>query len=557
MLAVFQNKLADAITIYIKHKTSLQSEAEEYAKTHSSPSPIYLDMKRLCETRCPYELLKRVESRVDGRDFDDDVIRQKEAFTQKNQRRLEELIGVLADIDKIVKSHPMTLNPWSEVRVIEQQGEMLSCLGRYDEALQFLSESWRIAMQLGLYEHAARVAKGKGDTEIMQALTGPSEFRIELIKKAINTYSTEGLTEAGPHISEQAVYQFILRVERIRAIGILALELGERDGQKLKPYIEMTIADFKSLNKTPHWAEAATNPKNRWHSIIHYYLMGYVGHILKTANETGIKIDEYLEPGEDLYDEAEYPFMNIGCMERAIEMGDNTTDLGFGEVGRKMDGLHILVQALRRREHLLGKHKRAEREESFRHDAETISVPRGYAATIEIGINTKEVVIIDPIQQHEQKFTESAGYLRELTQRILGGNEQERLTKAEMKINIVQVISEFERININYPMLAQDPESLYQVMGYMGNIIQTAHRESIQIDDNIFNEVQYPYMKLENVSAAYEFGKRVVDLGHQNEVEKKMDGLFSLLTSLKNRQYQQRKQAHQKRDQESLAKRAA
>ena len=61
-----------------------------------------------------------------------------------------------------------------------------------------------------------------------------------------------------------------------------------------------------------------------------------------------------------------------------------------------------------------------------------------------------------------------------------------------MKINIVQVISEFERININYPYCAGS-ESLYQVMGYMGNIIQTAHRESIQIDDNIFNEVQYPY----------------------------------------------------------------
>ena len=546
-LAVFGNRFADAITIYHDNKAFLQEEAAKYEKTHSSPSPVYLDLRRLCETRCPYELLKRREIKIEGHDFDDDVMRQKKAFTAENQGQLEELIGILADIDKIGKSHPMTLNPWSEVKVIEQRGEMLSCLGRYDEALQCLSESWRIAMQIGLYDHAARVAKGKGDTEIMQALTGPSEDRVRLIKKAIETYSTEGITEAASHISEQAVYQFILKVERIRAIGILALEPDAISIQRFPQYVETALADFKALNKTPHWAEAATNPKNRWHSIIHYYLMGYVGHILKIANEQG----------EDIYDESQYPFMNIGCLEKAIEMGDGMTDLGFGEVERKIDGLHILVQALRSREHMLDKGRRRDREERFRHNAETIEVPRGYIATMEIGIGTREVVIIDPIQKHESGFTESVEYLRELTQEILGGDEQERPTRAEMEINITHAILEFVRINTGFPRIAQDPESLYQVMGYMGNIIQTANREGIQIDNNILNEEQYPYMKLESVSSAYEFGKQVIDLGHKNEVNKKMDGLFSLLTSLRNRQHQQRKQAHQTRDQEFLVRRAA
>ncbi len=346
--------------IFDANHEALKAKNEAHKKDHhGAPSPVWVEAFRLAYARCPFEAIRQ-EVQIE---MDQDVEIQAGITNPEQIKKLLNIKDALEQLMAIREQFPLTFNPYEELALLEQIGFMHGYFGDYARASQAMAETWRQADQMEVHRAGARIAKIKGDIEVMGAIctTNATPTRgskgitqprrvidRQLLKKAIKTYSTEGMISLANITDKTNIYHQLLRMQRIRAIGILVTtyenELAragtdterERIKLELEDHVKKTLQDFAELN-TISAAILAANPdqsEKAWHNDPDpcYYLLGYMGHILDMANKLDIPLDK------DMRDPAKYPFLNRASIERGIQFSTNLKDNGTGEIARKKDG---------------------------------------------------------------------------------------------------------------------------------------------------------------------------------------------------------------------------
>ncbi|MDA1060933.1 MAG: ATP-binding protein, partial [bacterium] len=246
---------------------------------------------------------------------DEDVITDPSLLSQAQSNELFALLENLAPQEEKRRRDPSSFRPIDELFLLDQVAQTKSHLGHWDAACDDFKEIWRIAMQMEIYTQAARAAKLRGDMEVMQGLSQikgstkdqkgyviPFPNGIILRKKilqAINTYTEEGLS-ALKNVDENNQYNFILRIQRIRAIGILALSYENeikvakssnptdtehlaRIQSELAPHIATAMEDLSVLEEEP-WKQAAQG-----NGEAPYYVSPYANIIVNCADQLEIE----------------------------------------------------------------------------------------------------------------------------------------------------------------------------------------------------------------------------------------------------------------------------
>lgn len=338
---------------------SLETYTRDYEYEHDGrPAPDYIEAFRLAWCRCPFEKLHReIKLGVDG-----DVLMQPGVLNLRATQQMFEVTEKLDVLHGMRKRYAASFKPYSELALVEQSGHVEAFLGNYEKAIEHLTEACRLSQGMEIYKPGARAAKLKGDIYMLQSVARVSEpasrdkpgrlcslaaINKEFVLKAIKAYTEEGMV-ALANMSPDEHYQFSLRVQRVRAVGFLAIscckemdsatEIGrERLKEELAPNILKAIEDFKHLNE--HFASYANDPE------VQYYVMSYMGHILHAARRFGIEVpQEIFNPDPNFY-----------MARKFIETGANYAaqnklgDAGTGEIARKSDGFTKLLAEIEAR----------------------------------------------------------------------------------------------------------------------------------------------------------------------------------------------------------------
>jgi hypothetical protein len=171
--------------------------------------------------------------------------------------------------------------------------------------------------------------------------------------EALKTYGEEGIKSL-TGVDQEDFYQFSIRVQRIRATGILALSYaneietrkpGEHEREQLRKeleaHMEKALEDFKYINKHQKWKRGAKSPH------IQYYVMGYIGHLLSVAKELKIMT-------VDFDNEEEFPYMNAQGVEQGKLYADSVVNEpahDLNERYRKTKGLELMANFIKTQTH--------------------------------------------------------------------------------------------------------------------------------------------------------------------------------------------------------------
>ncbi|MCX6735078.1 MAG: hypothetical protein NTZ25_04205 [Candidatus Peregrinibacteria bacterium] len=554
LLAHFEDRFDDVDKIYDKNKIAIEKEANEYTKSHGIPSPQHLELRRICEAKNPYERIRR-KNEIDGQAYDDDVIMHPGSLSAEDLIQMTHIDQILEKIETTRRAHPLGIDSHSELKIIEQQAGVKAFLGSHEESVKLFAEAWRIANQMGLNEPAARIAKLKGDTQVMQALL-LSDFsrdqKVELLREAISTYSNEGLDKSlSEKDSEGSQYQFIMRLQRMRATGILLQELHSQRRPTHKAEIEQLInsglKDFTYMNTEQKGLSSDLE------GMIHFYFMGYIGHLLQIASFNGIDIDP------SIYDGTQNPYMKLTAIEKAIKYGESTTDLGFGEVQRKLDGLHTLAKALRRKKNKEFNQARDTRDDNLILKRNIQIRPREAIVYENVGLGDPEEKRIVEKPTFEEGFAQKVQALKSLGQSASKAPDLPRLLNEESRTILQDMIKAaveiFKEINTTQPQFSNTPEVLYQVMSAMGYVLKCAFDLKLEIDENLFDTAKFPYMNMAKIKETYEDFAQSMSDGGRGTVEHKSEGLFTILSILQEKEFIKKKEARIKKDNATVAKR--
>lgn len=313
----------------------------------------YLEIIKLVLCRLPFEDIKsEVETRADGKKFDEDVIWQPQALNDKQKAVLANIDEQLGTLAKISQERPLIFTPHSDMGLLELRAQIKAMLGQSREAVELFSENWRQANQMEMHKEAARAAKLKGDVQVIQALNRHNIDR-ERVVEALKTYGEEGIKSL-TGVDQEDFYQFSIRVQRIRATGILALSYaneietrkpGEHEREQLRKeleaHMEKALEDFKYINKHQKWKRGAKSPH------IQYYVMGYIGHLLSVAKELKIMT-------VDFDNEEEFPYMNAQGVEQGKLYADSVVNEpahDLNERYRKTKGLELMANFIKTQTH--------------------------------------------------------------------------------------------------------------------------------------------------------------------------------------------------------------
>ena len=568
LLAHFEERFADVDKIYENNKIQIENEANEYTKVYGIPSPQHLEIRRICEAKNPYERIRK-NSEIEGQSYDDDVIMHPGSLNAEDLETMNKINKVLSTIERIRRAHPLGIDSHSELKIIEQQAGVKAFLGSHEEAVQLFAEAWRIANQMGLHDAAARIAKLKGDTQMIQALLLPAhegDKKIELLRQALQTYSVEGIEQSGEKVDESSDYKFILRLERLWAISTLMIELQKPHGTsekedkeaELKALVDTAMADFAFMN-TPPMSEMATNPQHKYYGITPFYLMGSMGNITKIAHLRDIEIDN------SLYDVEKFPFMNLGRIENAQAFGNYLTDLNLGKVQTTLDGLNIIAKALRRKQNRELNKKRQKRDRELSKDNSMPSAPKAATYKLPIGFgSSREVTIeerLDVPQELVTKIQNIQSIYLELEKGIGTSRGLSETQKVEPQSKINSAINTYLEINTEYPQFANDLRTVYHLASLMGHIIYFANETHIPVDEAALNGDKCPFSKTQTIKAAYTYAQTVYDFGEKlpgqttSVGEQKSEGLFTLLSILQEKEFLKKKEDRVKKDNTTLSKR--
>ncbi len=343
----FRNKkYQEASDIFYAKRTILNNHNNDHKERHGTPQPEFMEALRLAAARCPFELIRNTLKQ----DLDEDIEIQPGTIIAKTAKDLGDIKDLLETLKKKQNENP-TFNKYEELALLEQIGLINAYLGNYDTTIEALHEAWRQSDQMEIHEQAARVAKFKGDIQVMQGIsiiektpnpmeagqTAPREsFNRQSLLAAIKTYSEQGILSVS-NMDQTSFYPLAMRIQRIRAIGLLAISYKdqirtashyeiEQIEEELSPHIYKALNDFEFINEISQERNYHEDPE------VSYYLLGYFGHILEIAKALSIEIPSEIMESSFL----KRPAINLGSKFLKTR---KLSDQGLGEIDRKIKGL--------------------------------------------------------------------------------------------------------------------------------------------------------------------------------------------------------------------------
>ena len=298
----------------------------------------FLEILRLTQGRIPFEVIKHHIVHREGKKFDEDVMYQPKALTSEQIKQLGDIEQSLELLFAKRKQDPTIFTPYGEMGLLDLNAEVKAMLGNYPEAISAASEFWRQANHMGMHEEAARAAKIKGDVQMIQGLLSSHQINRERVLEAIRTYGEEGIKSLAG-VEEKTFNKLALRVQRIRAVGVLSEsylqeietrvpQIGEREQMKnvLKEHLGVAFEDFKYISEE--------FPGRARSGEIQYYLMSYMGYVMQAASEFDIR------PSYDINDS---PYANpdnfsSGCSYAEMIVPDVENNADLREKPRKQKG---------------------------------------------------------------------------------------------------------------------------------------------------------------------------------------------------------------------------
>ncbi len=342
-----ERKYKEASDIFYQKRAVLDDSNKEYKDIHGSTQPEFMEALRLAAARCPFELIRNTLKQ----NLDEDIEIQPGTISAPIARQLLEIKDHLESLKRTQNENPFIFNKYEELALLEQIGLINAYLGNYDTTIESLHEAWRQSDQMEIHEQAARVAKFKGDIQVMQGIsiiektpnpmeagqTAPREsFNRQALLAAIKTYSEQGILSVS-NMDKTSFYPLAMRIQRIRAVGLLAISYKdqlmkashyeiEQIEEELSAHIQKALNDFEFINKISQELNYHTDDE------VCYYLLGYLGHILDIAKALSIEIPSEILNSPFL----KRPAINLGLnfLERK-----ELSDQGLGEVDRKKHGL--------------------------------------------------------------------------------------------------------------------------------------------------------------------------------------------------------------------------
>ncbi|MFA7685754.1 MAG: ATP-binding protein [Candidatus Gracilibacteria bacterium] len=335
----------------------------------------YLEASRIANCRAPFEAVRRdvigvrltpdekrsydmqkaslnnaeraaLLKQMGNKRLDEDVLYQRLVLNPDQLSRLEDVEDVIKYLTGQQQLYPDAFNPQSGMSFLDVKAQVAAMLGRQQEAVEILSEYWRQADQLGIYPDAARSAKIKGDIQMIQAF---STHRIDrdIVFEAIRTYSEEGVKSL-TSLDKENPYQATIRINRIRAIGALALSYddeisvrspGEGEVKQMLeefgPHLETALKDFNYLNEK--LSGEALNGDYQ------YTILGYLGPIFNFAKKMGLDVPDLKTA------RANYPYLSDEGFKNAATFAEGIEDnpvVDLGEKRRKIAGMQAMKELL-------------------------------------------------------------------------------------------------------------------------------------------------------------------------------------------------------------------
>ncbi|MBI5754163.1 AAA family ATPase [Candidatus Peregrinibacteria bacterium] len=277
----------------------------------------------------------------------------------------------LGQLDAARQKDPDSFDLLQELNLLDQLAEVEAFLGNYDIATQYFSEVCRIARQMEIPTEAARVSKTGGDIEIMKgiasikyptegeqgqakAIPGDTILRKHIVK-GIQTYTENGM-KAVEDLSDDNIYQLLMRAQRMRGISILVASYqNEIDAVKsgkeapatpqgikeaLTPYLKHAIDDFNYINNNPRWNTIFTGPSRELYS---YYVTSSMGNILGCIKDLDLTADQLDTEIPGIFDARTYPAFNPDCLQDGLGFGRKAKDHLGEALTRKLPGLEKLI----------------------------------------------------------------------------------------------------------------------------------------------------------------------------------------------------------------------
>lgn len=347
-LALRESRFADVTRIFKIHEAELAKINIEHIEKYGTPSPIYLETLRVATLRAPHENIRSKAENRDGKvKFDSDVVRQPLALDRTQTAEMQKLDENMASFQRNARRSPLSLDRYSEFNILDQIAESTAFAGKTEEAIKLYANCWLTAKQMQLHDRAARATRLKGDLEVLKTIQGDEtsiEEKIAWVKKALSTYAESGVEEeqkSFKKLDKANFYQFVIRLQRIRATAILASLYQQQDTstEELSSYFAQAFDDVIYINENfPNYNE---DPGDN------YYIIGAIGNLLSEAQKIGIPSQMI----EEFTDSTKYPLMSHQQILKAIEFGENNvTDLGIGEVQRKLNGLYAAVSLIEQKQ---------------------------------------------------------------------------------------------------------------------------------------------------------------------------------------------------------------
>ncbi len=340
-------------------------------RTHPTQAhPDFVEAHRRISLR-NYERLRGQLRRPAGRILDDDVLLSPSSLNQEQTERLSAIVSNAESLQEQTRRNPMALSPHGEFSMKDQMAQCQALQGYGKKAVRELLEVWRASTQLGIHDQAVVSAKRAGDIQVLAAISyttkaprqnaageweaGKTEKRHTVdrtqLLAAIDTYSTPGMISLAAIENPTHFYQMAIRIQRIRAIGILCDSYSEELGggaamqehlrEELAPHIDQACRDIAYIST--YFTDQSTNPE------IQYYL-AYAGQVIQTG--LALRVNSAMALNSD---SAKTAILNAEANKIAQrEARIKHEDHGLGEIERKEKGLDLLQGILNIRDAMSG-----------------------------------------------------------------------------------------------------------------------------------------------------------------------------------------------------------
>jgi len=333
--------------LYREYLPLLAEDNKAYRNKHPGRvSPNRIEGMRLGNIQRPYQGLRSELLNPGAPEkttkHDDDVLLQPGCVTGRHVGDIKTIKDSLVKLQEdCLADNPCALDPNAKIQLIHVRAVLEALEGNYEGtegSIALFREAMRQSDQLSMSLQTARVAKDMGDVFILKAIldikkmpegseifaksSPKKEFDVESILSAIDAYS-QGLSALSSTADTSSDYNLFLRVQLIRAVGLLVQSFGNtvpvEKRELLAPQINKALIALNDLSSQfPQLAEDGE---------VQYYLR-YIGDVLSEAETLGSE-----ELNADIWNS---PYLDSANRMKGLEFSANIVDEGTREKSRKL-----------------------------------------------------------------------------------------------------------------------------------------------------------------------------------------------------------------------------